>query len=401
MPSGRGTMGPHASHLPGLRRLAVGCLVVGLLAIAGYAAWIGRQPEPAQPVASAALCSRALSGSGSEWDPAPVFRDAVTQVQRRALTVEQCRESLGLASVPPDTSPRSAQGPSGPEPPPIARVEYGGKEPAILRYRDIVVEVHSASVHEDSTVGAPVFTGHYRGQIIFSLSIDDAEDRYDAVEVRRLDPRTSLPQIILTAYTGGAHCCTATRIVTYAGERWSVMDAGQIDGDTGYRFRDLNGDGGSELIGVDNSFLYAYSAYAFSYAPTVIRMLSGSELVTVTRDPRYRGFLRDELHSMEADASESKILESDVGRNGYLAGWVAEKSLVGEVQDAWQAMLRSYQRDSNWSVEECLTGGPPDECLGAETYPVSFPPALASHLVHTGYLTAEQGFWLGKMRVHH
>ena len=394
-------MGPHASHLPGLRKLAVGCLVVALVAIAGYAAWVGRQHEPAQPAARAALCSRALSGSGSEWDPAPVFQDAVTQAQRQALTVAQCRESLGLVSVPPDTSPRAAPALSGPEPPPIARVEYGGKEPAILRYGDIVVDVHSASVRKDSTVGVPVFTGHYRGHMIFSLRIEDAIDWYGAVEVRRLDPRTSLPQVILTAYTGGAHCCTATRIVTYTGERWNVVDAGQIDGDTGYRFRDLNGDGASELIGVDNSFLYAFSGYAGSYAPTLIKMLSGLELMTVTRDPRYRGFLRDELRSMEADASESKLFESDVGRNGYLAGWVAEKSLVGEVEDAWHTMLVSYQRNTDWTVDECLTGAPPVECLGAETYPLAFPPALASHLMRTGYLTADQAFWLGKMRAHH
>lgn len=247
----------------------------------------------------------------------------------------------------------------------------------------------------------PVFTGHYRGKTIFSLRIEDGEDWDDAVELRRLDPDTSLPQIVLTAYTGGAHCCTVTKIVTYTGKRWRVVDAGTIDGDTGYKFVDLNGDRGSELISVDNSFLYAFSAYAFSYAPTVIKLLSGSELKIVTRDRRYRGFLRDELRRMETEASASGVLDSDVGRNGYLAGWVAQKILVGELEDAWRTMLVSYQRDASWTLDECLNGALAFECPGAETYPVAFPPALASHLMRTGYLTADQIFWLGKMHVHH
>jgi serine protease Do len=71
----------------------------------------------------------------------------------------------------------------------------------------------------------------------------------------------------MTSFTGGAHCCTETQIATSDSDgRWSVLKADRLDGD-GYQFEDLDEDGVSELVSVDNSFLYDFDAYAMSYAP--------------------------------------------------------------------------------------------------------------------------------------
>jgi hypothetical protein len=204
----------------------------------------------------------------------------------------------------------------------------------------------------------------------------------------RLDPTTSLPQVILEYFWGGAHCCTITKIATVdSSGKWHAVDGEVLDGG-GYRFEDLDGNGGNELVSVDNSFLYAFACYACSYAPTRIHKLIGSELREVTRNPRYQNFLRQQLREMETYALKSS--EDQLHSNGYLAGWVAAKSLVDEFGQAWRTMLTAYDRDSDWTLEECLIGVSIDKCPEDKKRRLEFPEALAKHLVDNGYITAEE-----------
>jgi hypothetical protein len=206
-----------------------------------------------------------------------------------------------------------------------------------------------------------------------------------AVRIVRLDPATSFPQVIFTSFSGGAHCCTETKIATAdATGTWRAVSGKTLDGDLGNELRDIDGDGSYELISFDNSFLYAFACYACSYAPTRIEKLIGSALKDVTRDPKYRKFLRERLSKMEARA------QTQSEPNGYWGGWVAAKSLVGEVSDAWRKMLVSYDRQSEWVIEECLTNAPPGKCPDSQKRQLAFPEGLLKHLVRNGYITAEQ-----------
>ena len=71
--------------------------------------------------------------------------------------------------------------------------------------------------------------------------------------------------------------------------------------------------------------------------------------------------------------------------NGFLGGWVGAKSLVGEVNDAWKRMLASYDRKSDWSLEECTTGQPLDDCPKDKVRQQSFPEALKKLLESNDY----------------
>ena len=178
------------------------------------------------------------------------------------------------------------------------------------------------------------------------------------VRVMRLDPTTTAPQIVFTYFWDEfpGHCCTVTKIATVdSAGAWHVVDGGALDGG-GYVFSDLDEDDGAELVSKDNSFLYAYASYPESYAPTRISKLVGSELRDVTHDTRYQPVLRQELHEMEMMAQgDSATPGSDMTRsNGYLAAWVAQKSLIGELEGAWKTMLASYDRNSDW----CLIHAP-------------------------------------------
>ena len=265
----------------------------------------------------------------------------------------------------------------------LPSIKYDGKHAVTLHYGDLSVTIDSAP-GDDPDSRVPVFTGRYGDEEVFSVRLDEAEAETSAAAARvmRLDPATRLPQVVMTAFTGGAHCCTETRIATQAAsDEWRVLDAGQLDGD-GYQFADIDDDGAKELINYDNSFLYAFASYADSYAPTRIAKLSGSDINDVSDEPRYRGFLLRKVQDMEENARKDPHLWHS---NGFLGGWVGAKSLVGQYDNAWRRMLSSYDHNSDWSLDECTTGEALDKCPKDKVHRQSFPQALKKLLESNSY----------------
>src|SRR5262249_56704932 len=82
-----------------------------------------------------------------------------------------------------------------------------------------------------------VFKGGFRGRAIFSVKIEEAGAREPIAKARVvwLDRAAAFPQVVLTAFTFGAHCCTEIRIATMtAPNAWTIVEGGKLDGDEGY-----------------------------------------------------------------------------------------------------------------------------------------------------------------------
>jgi hypothetical protein len=266
----------------------------------------------------------------------------------------------------------------------LPSVDYDGKRPVTLHYQDLTVTIDSAPASDGSN-RVPVIKGRYRNREIFSLKIDDAEGAEPIAKARVvwLDRAAAFPQVVITAFTFGAHCCTVTRIATMAApDKWSVIEGTMLDGDEGYIFADLGHDGAQELISYDNNFLYAFASYAESFAPTHIERLVGSDLKDVTADPKYRDFLRGRVRRMEDAARKDAELWHS---NGFLGGWVAAETLVGEGDEAWSRMLKSYDRKSDWVMQECAINVAMDKCPQDKLRDLTFPQALKKLLAENGY----------------
>ncbi|HLH89795.1 MAG TPA: hypothetical protein VKX28_15190 [Xanthobacteraceae bacterium] len=266
----------------------------------------------------------------------------------------------------------------------LPSVKYEGKQPVTLRYRELTVTIDSAP-GADAGSRVPVLEGRYGDREIFSIKVEDAEADAPvaAARVIWLDHGAAFPQVVLTAFTFGAHCCTVTKIATMTTpDTWHVVDGQQLDGDEGYTFADLAHDGTSELISYDNDFLYAFASYADSFAPTRVARLVGTDITDVSGDPKYRDFLRAKVRDMEADARKDPKLWH---ANGFLGAWVAAKSLVGEVDDAWVRMLKSYDRRSDWPLQECTTGAEIDKCPKGKLRDLTFPQALKKLMTQGSY----------------
>ncbi|MBI1867695.1 MAG: hypothetical protein HYS06_05300 [Methylocystis sp.] len=180
-------------------------------------------------------------------------------------------------------------------------------------------------------------------------------------------------------------CLVSFRLATPVAASEFTIDAGALDGSGGYEFEDLDEDGGAELIGQDDSFLYAFSSYADSRAPTQIKKLVHGELKDVSQNPAYRRFLRQKVLLMEAKAPAQAWRN-----NGFLAGWVAAKALIGEGDEAWARMLRDYDRQSEGTLMSCDLPLPVDNCPEdkQKARRVDFPVALKDHSAAKGYLIA-------------
>ena len=89
------------------------------------------------------------------------------------------------------------------------------------------------------------------------------------------------PEVLVDAYTGGAHCCAVTELAAFNGSGYAVQEL--FWGDPGYELKDLNGDGKPELVSLDDAFAGAFTSFAASFFPPYV----------VDYDPSVKGSLRD------------------------------------------------------------------------------------------------------------
>jgi hypothetical protein len=196
------------------------------------------------------------------------------------------------------------------------------------------------------------------------------------VELRDLD-NNGTDEIIVSTYSGGAHCCTSLVIYTWQKDKFIRAETGFLDG-MGGSFEDLDQDNNYEFVTIDNAFLYAFSSYAGSFPPSLIYTFKQGKLEDITR--KYPQELRKTLSDMEKALQLAKQEKTEV--NGILAGYVAQKILLGEYEEAWQFLLDNYDKTSDWGLdiysESTVIGKYPD-----------FPTALKNFLLKNGYLSQE------------
>ena len=274
---------------------------------------------------------------------------------------------------------------TAPPSPILATAKYDGETEAVLQSGPMRVVLSRTPVDGDNR--AALATGYLAGRPAFAM-IAGAENpsekpASEANEIR-LDRTSPRPQIVLTYFWQGAHCCTVTRIATlHSDGAWKVVDGETLDGEGGYRFEDLTGSGDIDLISADQTFPYAFASYASSISPTRIHQLQGDRIVDVTREPRYYEFLKQELAGIESSVKPDDPSWHD---NGFLAGWVASKMLVGQGADAWTRMLAGYDHNPDFGPEECSTSQPVESCPENKKSRIPFPIALKSFLVKSGYI---------------
>ncbi len=256
------------------------------------------------------------------------------------------------------------------------RIEARGLT-VIARYADTLEDMDRAPAPQ-----VEVRAGDRR---LFQARFPDEMGR-PALFVTEMDPANSRPEVVVEFYSGGAHCCESIDVLEEIPGRpghWQTVNLGWHDG--GERPpKDLDGDGLTEIVTTDESFLYAYGSYAESYAPPVIMGVRQGRQVDLTRRPSMRSFLRREEKRIRRFMRDQWRGRGRPVPAGILAGYVALKILLGEGPEGWRFMLANLD-PATPPTAACPLDESSVECP-VPLLQLDFPAALALHLRTMDYV---------------
>lgn len=224
--------------------------------------------------------------------------------------------------------------------------------------------------------GEPVYRGIERE--LYSVSYGP---HFRIVE---MDAANDTPEIFISTYSGGAHCCNEVTILTKTANGWRDIGVGSFDGGPENVYpRDVNGDGTAEIVTYDNRFLYQFASYAGSFAPQQILALRGVNMINVSTEEDYQWEIQAGLDRMGdmPDAGEP--------RNSWLAAYAATLLQLGQ-DDPLDFAFGRYDETADWGMIRCTVPEVDGVCPDAKQTNIGFEAALTDFLTETGYLKAKK-----------
>jgi hypothetical protein len=149
------------------------------------------------------------------------------------------------------------------------------------------------------------------------------------------------PEVLVDAYTGGAHCCAITELAAFNGSGYAVQEL--FWGDPGYELKDLDGDGRPELVSLDDAFAGAFTSFAASFFPPRV----------VDYDPAVKGVLRDvtdhfvaliRKNQQQALHALKRARRQHYETLGAVAAYVADLYLLGDPGHVRPYLKRARER---------------------------------------------------------
>jgi hypothetical protein len=185
--------------------------------------------------------------------------------------------------------------------------------------------------------GTPIFTRHARIRIWngAKLIVDRSAALFGpgyarlgarrALAIRQLDG-TGPPEVVLTLYSGGAHCCW---------EAWIFTGAHRVRQGWGHGLpvlRDADGDGRPEFHGPDTSFAYAFGSFGSSRFPAEVWSYAGGAVTNVS------AAFPDEIRADQATQHAAYVTARDAraadGVRAALAAYAADGYRLGQGDQA-------------------------------------------------------------------
>ena len=110
-----------------------------------------------------------------------------------------------------------------------------------------------------------------------------------------------LPDLIVSAWSGGAHCCYSSGVYS-VGEDVRTLLAVETGNCGPGEFEDLDGNGTREFITCDDRSAYTYCSFADSPFPRVVYSFDATRGAYVLDTPKYASRYRDQLAAALEDA---------------------------------------------------------------------------------------------------
>lgn len=151
-----------------------------------------------------------------------------------------------------------------------------------------------------------------------------------ALRVVRLQPGS--PDVVLSLFSGGAHCCFVDQVFSPGSGRFYVKS--EIDlGDPGARLETLPGSPYVAIVTANDEFAYEFTDFAASGLPIKILRHEHASFLDVTR--HYPALVRADASQWLSAfyAQKSSHYQDSVG---VIAAWAADEYLLGRSPEADQ-----------------------------------------------------------------
>jgi len=117
-----------------------------------------------------------------------------------------------------------------------------------------------------------------------------------------------LPDLVMSAWSGGAHCCFSSAVYSVGEDAKKVLTVESGNCGPG-AFEDLDGNGTQEFITCDDRWASTYCSFADSPLPRVIYSYNASRGEYVPDTPHFAGRYRDQL-SASLDEAQTWLSQS-------------------------------------------------------------------------------------------
>jgi hypothetical protein len=151
------------------------------------------------------------------------------------------------------------------------------------------------------------------------------------------------PEILLSAYSGGAHCCVYSLVYRFVAFGNTYERISWPWGDPGYVVRDLNKDRQPEFVSGDNRFTDLFTSHAASAEPIAIYQLGETSFVDVTR--KFRGAIRAHARRLlRFYRRELREPRDNRDVRGLVAAYVADQYLAKRRKQGLAFLNRAARR---------------------------------------------------------
>ncbi len=239
-----------------------------------------------------------------------------------------------------DAAPKIETGGGDEDTPPATQEISQGAVKAVLSYAEEKGE-------DGEITRAPMVTVFADGKELMKLVGEGGfADPPVSVQIAEIDPGNPHPEVVVSFYTGGAHCCSDTTVATSSqdGSTWKTVNIGQFDG--------------GPLLATDLDGTAATSSKpattpSSTPSPAMPARRPRSKCLP-SRTARQERHHRCSVSSRRMRPGSKTMIENvpDEDVNGFLAGYVGEKILLGDGKQAWELMLAHYDKESDWGLDD-------------------------------------------------
>ncbi|HEX8101060.1 MAG TPA: hypothetical protein VF533_00470, partial [Solirubrobacteraceae bacterium] len=148
------------------------------------------------------------------------------------------------------------------------------------------------------------------------------------------------PEVMVTLFSGGAHCCYSADIWRLAPDGSGYTVSAHGFGDPYFALEDLDGDGRPEFRSADATFAYLFSSFAASAMPVLVYRYAAGELTDVTG--AFPKLVRMDARRWRR-AYRHRRGRRDGEQLGPLAAWAADQLRLGHA-DRVRRTLRAELR---------------------------------------------------------